>query len=100
MAAKAFDEMTSGTAGQVRAPYRGVASWLAQTSPEKVAATRHEVDVFYRRHGITWIPQQLWRPVVKSRGLWPICIHPYAASSNDWELLQSGQPPVKIEPLR
>ena len=39
MAAKAFDEMNSGTgAGEsVRAPYRGVANWLARTSPERVA---------------------------------------------------------------
>jgi predicted deacetylase len=43
----------------------------------------------FRRHGITWIPQQLWRPVVKSRGLWTICIHPYAANSYDRERLQS-----------
>jgi len=28
-----------------------------------------------RRGGITWIPQQLWSPVQKSRGLWTICIH-------------------------
>ena len=59
MAAKAFDEMNSGTPGSgtgdsVRAPYRGVANWLARTSPERVAATRHEVDLFYRRHGITF----------------------------------------------
>ncbi len=27
------------------------------------------------RYGITWIPQQLWGPVNKSRGLWTICIH-------------------------
>ena len=54
MAAKAFDEMNSGAADSVRAPYRAVANWLAQTSPERVAATRHEVDVFYRRHGITF----------------------------------------------
>ena len=53
MAAKAFDEMNSAT-DSIRAPYRGVADWLARTSPEKVAATRHEVDVFYRRHGITF----------------------------------------------
>ena len=54
MAAKAFDEMNSGAADSVRAPYRGVADWLARTSPEKIAATRHEVDLFYRRHGITF----------------------------------------------
>jgi predicted deacetylase len=29
----------------------------------------------FERGGITWIPQQLWGPVEKSRGLWTICIH-------------------------
>jgi predicted deacetylase len=27
------------------------------------------------RGGLTWIPQQLWAPVVKSKGLWTICVH-------------------------
>ena len=31
------------------------------------------------RGGVTWIPQQLWAPVDKPRGLWTICIHPNTA---------------------
>jgi predicted deacetylase len=27
------------------------------------------------RGGVTWIPQQLWRPVKKKKGLWTICVH-------------------------
>jgi predicted deacetylase len=27
------------------------------------------------RGGITWIPQQLWGPMKKSRGIWTICFH-------------------------
>ncbi len=42
----------------------------------------------YRRHGITWIPQQLWSPVRKTRGLWTICLHPYAAGSAEVERLR------------
>jgi predicted deacetylase len=42
----------------------------------------------YRRYGINWIPQQLWRPMVKTKGLWTVCIHPYAASSEDVEGLE------------
>jgi predicted deacetylase len=42
----------------------------------------------HRRHGITWIPQQLWRPVSKEKGLWTICIHPYAAGAADAERLE------------
>jgi predicted deacetylase len=29
----------------------------------------------FTRGGLTWIPQQLWAPVVKPKGLWTICIH-------------------------
>jgi len=29
----------------------------------------------FTRGGLTWIPQQLWGPVEKSKGLWTICVH-------------------------
>jgi len=29
----------------------------------------------FKRGGLTWIPQQLWAPVEKSKGLWTICVH-------------------------
>jgi predicted deacetylase len=29
----------------------------------------------FRRGGVTWIPQQLWGPAEKRRGLWTICTH-------------------------
>jgi predicted deacetylase len=29
--------------------------------------------------GLTWIPQQLWAPVEKKRGLWTVCVHPNTA---------------------
>ena len=29
----------------------------------------------FTRGGLTWIPQQLWAPVDKSKGLWTICVH-------------------------
>jgi predicted deacetylase len=29
----------------------------------------------FTRGGVTWIPQQLWAPVEKSKGLWTICVH-------------------------
>jgi predicted deacetylase len=32
-----------------------------------------------QRGGVTWIPQQLWAPVEKSRGLWTISVHPNTA---------------------
>lgn len=29
----------------------------------------------FTRYGLTWIPQQIWEPVDKSKGLWTICLH-------------------------
>ncbi len=34
------------------------------------------------RGGVTWIPQQLWEPMEKSKGLWTICIHPNTAAND------------------
>ena len=33
------------------------------------------------RGGIIWIPQQIWEPVEKTKGLWTICVHPNTASN-------------------
>jgi hypothetical protein len=34
----------------------------------------------FTRGGLTWIPQQLWGPVEKSKGLWTICVHSNSAT--------------------
>jgi predicted deacetylase len=34
----------------------------------------------FTRHGVQWIPQQLWEPVRKNAGLWTICIHTNTAT--------------------
>ena len=41
------------------------------------------------RGGITWIPQQLWSPVVKSKGLWTICVHTDTARSSQVDQLHT-----------
>lgn len=41
------------------------------------------------RDGVTWIPQQLWAPCNKSKGLWTICIHPNTATAADIEALRA-----------
>jgi hypothetical protein len=38
----------------------------------------------FRRGAVMWIPQQLWSPVPKAKGLWTICIHPCTARA--WEV--------------
>jgi predicted deacetylase len=34
----------------------------------------------FTRGGLTWIPQQLWAPVAKNKGLWTICVHSNSAT--------------------
>ncbi|MDR3725759.1 MAG: DUF2334 domain-containing protein [Terracidiphilus sp.] len=36
----------------------------------------------FTRGGLTWIPQQLWAPVDKQKGLWTICVHANTAHSS------------------
>ena len=43
----------------------------------------------FQRDGLTWIPQQIWAPVDKRRGLWTICMHPNTAG--DAQLLELGE---------
>lgn len=45
--------------------------------------------VTFMRGGIAWIPQQLWAPVRKEKGLWTICIHPATATDSQVEELGS-----------
>jgi predicted deacetylase len=40
------------------------------------------------RDDMTWIPQQLWSPQEKSRGLWTICIHPNTAGNAEINALR------------
>jgi len=37
----------------------------------------------FLRSGLTWIPQQLWGPIEKERGLWTICVHPNTAHQSE-----------------
>jgi predicted deacetylase len=43
----------------------------------------------FRRDGATWIPQQLWGPIDKPKGLWTICVHPNTASDADISALRA-----------
>ena len=45
--------------------------------------------VAFTRGGLTWIPQQLWAPVEKKRGLWTICVHPNTARDAEIAALRS-----------
>jgi len=43
----------------------------------------------FTREGLTWIPQQLWEPAEKSKGLWTICVHPNAMRGSKVEKLHN-----------
>jgi predicted deacetylase len=43
----------------------------------------------FTRDGLTWIPQQLWGPVSKNKGLWTICIHSNSASVSQVQQLDA-----------
>ena len=42
----------------------------------------------FRRRGVTWIPMQLWEPVVKEKGVWTICIHPNTMDDSRYRYLR------------
>ncbi len=43
----------------------------------------------FLQSGLTWIPQQLWAPVEKARGLWTICVHPNTATDTEIAALRN-----------
>lgn len=43
----------------------------------------------FLRGGVTWIPQQLWGPAEKERGVWTICVHPNTAGNAEIEALRN-----------
>jgi uncharacterized circularly permuted ATP-grasp superfamily protein len=87
MAPQAFDEMRSGADGAVRPPYRGVARWLERTSPERLAATRRDVDAFYRRQGITF---GAYGAADGAETTIPFDIIPRVMAWDEWEYLRKG----------
>lgn len=43
----------------------------------------------FKRGGLIWIPQQLWRPKKKSKGLWTICVHPNTSGEDQVQELRA-----------
>ena len=87
MAAKTFDEMRSGADGDARTLSRRGSSGSTSTSPEKLAATRHEVDQFYRRHGITF---GAYGAAEGAETTIPFDIIPRVIAWDEWEFLHKG----------
>ena len=43
----------------------------------------------FDKFGLTWVPQQLWKPRKKMFGTWTICIHPNSINENFIKDLES-----------
>lgn len=43
----------------------------------------------YKKNGFIWIPQQLWNPIKKQKGVWTICLHPNNMSDKHFNDLDS-----------
>lgn len=43
----------------------------------------------FTRGSLTWIPQQLWAPMERTKGLWTICVHANTARDADLEDLRA-----------
>ena len=87
MAAKAFDEMNAARRTPCARPTAAWRDWLASTSPERVAATRREVDLFYRRHGITF---GAYGAADGHETTIPFDIIPRVMAWDEWQFLQRG----------
>ena len=43
----------------------------------------------YKYKNFLWLPQQLWEPVKKNKGVWTICYHPNTMNDKSFENLES-----------
>ena len=81
-------EMLHEGLGMLRAKGLNPRLWVAPRHGfdwNTLAALREEGIVYlsdgfarrpFRRGGMVWIPQQVWAPVERRKGLWTICLHP------------------------
>jgi polysaccharide biosynthesis transport protein len=74
--------LLAGTAASTRLSYGQAPTPNTQGLPTGVAERP------YWEHGMIWIPQQLWGPVEKERGLWTICIHANTATDEEVSQLE------------
>ena len=81
-----FDEMTLPD-GDVRAAYRTLAHWLANTTPERLQHKRDEAEILFRRLGITFL---VYGREGGTEQLIPFDIVPRVFSAAEWRRLAEG----------
>ena len=81
-----FDEMRSAD-GDVRAHFRAIADWLAQTPAKRVAEKRREADLLFHRVGITFA---VYGDAEGSERLIPFDTIPRILPKAEWDDLAKG----------
>src|SRR5687768_12326854 len=81
-----YDEMRSED-GAVRAHFRSLAAWLADTPAERVAEKRREADLLFHRVGITFA---VYGDEDGTERLIPFDTIPRIISRAEWRLLEQG----------
>jgi uncharacterized circularly permuted ATP-grasp superfamily protein len=81
-----FDEMRA-TDGAVRAHFRALADWLAETPVERVAEKRREADLLFHRVGITFA---VYGDEAGAERLIPFDTIPRVIPKVEWEALAKG----------
>ena len=73
--------------GSSRAVYQRVARWLAQSSPQLLAARRHQAELLFRRIGITFA---VYGDKDAAERLIPFDIIPRVLARSEWTRLEAG----------
>src|ERR1700739_1526175 len=81
-----YDEMRSSDGG-VRAHFRALADWLAETPAERVAEKRREADLLFHRVGITFA---VYGDNAGAERLVPFDTMPPVTPKAEWAEIASG----------
>ena len=81
-----YDEMR-GANGEVRAHFRALADWLAETPAERVAEKRREADLLFHRVGITFA---VYGDEAGAERLIPFDTIPRVIPRGEWDKLAEG----------
>jgi uncharacterized circularly permuted ATP-grasp superfamily protein len=81
-----YDEMHAAT-GEVRAHFRALAEWLAETPAERVAEKRREADLLFHRVGITFA---VYGDDSGAERLIPFDTIPRVIPGDEWQELARG----------
>ncbi len=84
---KFFDEMYQDGTDTVRQHYQEFAKWLAVQAPETMAQKRTEMDLMFRRVGITFA---VYGDDAGTERLIPFDIIPRIISATEWQQLKAG----------